>query len=182
MNEPQSLQELLDAAAARHGLSMRQLAVKARDADYRVVDTTLNAIRNGTYKSRPREETVRAIGWLAGVSDEVAFTAAGLPVPGPPFADELPPGVDTLTPKKRKVVIELLRVLIDDEEAGGEHDQRSAPKTPAGPGPASNVHALNPPDQGTPPPPAGLAARNLGTPSRGQQIRKRQDDDADTED
>jgi hypothetical protein len=93
------------------------------------VHTTLNAIAAGTYKSQPKADTVRAIAWLAGVTDEVAFTAAGLPVPGPPFADELPPGVDNLSPKARKALIDLMRVLVEEERDGdAEH---AAPMKPA---------------------------------------------------
>jgi hypothetical protein len=87
--------------------------------------TTINQIRQGLYKSKPREGTIRALAWLAGVTDEVAFTAAGQPVPGPPFAEELPPGVDNLPGKARKAAIDMLRVLVDlnkdaDEERHAE--------------------------------------------------------------
>lgn len=124
VNEPHSLQELIDVAMTRRDIrSGRGLANLAQAHGFRLTNTTVNALRAGTYKSRPTDETVRAIAWLAGVSDAVAFTAAGLRVPGPPFADELPPGVDILPPKKRKAVIELLRVLIEDEEvmANAQH-------------------------------------------------------------
>lgn len=116
MNDAQSLQDLLDLAMARHQVgSGRRLADVAKEHGFAVTHTTINAIRGRTYKSRPSDETLRAIAWLASVPDAVAFSAAGLVVPGPPFADELPPGVDTLSPKARRAVIELLRVLIDEE-------------------------------------------------------------------
>lgn len=129
VNEPRSLQELLDLAMQKRGVkSGRRLAQVAQDHGLVLTHTTVNALKAGTYKSRPTDETVRAIAWLAGVSDAVAFTAAGLRVPGPPFADELPPGVDILPPKKRKAVIELLRVLIEDEEVMA-NAQHAAPMT-----------------------------------------------------
>ena len=137
MNDPQTLRDLVLEAKQKRGASVRQLAFAAQEHGFKVTGTTLNGIAAGTYKSEPREVTVRAIAWLAGVSVEDAFTAAGLPVPGPPFADELPPGVDKLSPKARRAVIELLRVLVD-EEAGEEHDQRSAPMNPAGESPAQD--------------------------------------------
>ncbi|MCL1900070.1 MAG: hypothetical protein FWG11_06120 [Promicromonosporaceae bacterium] len=77
--------------------------------------TTLNHIGAGTYKSRPSAETVRAVAYLAGVSDDEAFTAAGLPIPGPPFADELPPDADELSPRSRKAVIEVIRAMLAAE-------------------------------------------------------------------
>lgn len=113
MNRPNSLSELVEIAI-RHrdtsGLGLSQLAAKKGT---QLTATTINQIRQGLYKSKPREGTIRALAWLAGVSGEVAFMAAGQPVPGPPFAEELPPGVDNLPPKTRKAAIDMLRVLVD---------------------------------------------------------------------
>lgn len=131
VNETLSLQQLVDQAVARHSTSVRQLGFMAKDHGFTVVGTTLSHIRAGRYKSVPTDDTIRAIAWLAGVSDEVAFTAAGQPVPGPPFAEELPPGVDNLSPKARKAVIEMLRVLVD-AEAGSNADQDKAQTNPPG--------------------------------------------------
>ncbi|WP_136017932.1 hypothetical protein [Arthrobacter silvisoli] len=116
MNQPQSLRDLVDLAVRRHDTSIRQLSFKAQEHGFRLAGTTLGNIRTGAYKSAPTTETIRAIAWLAGVSEAVAFTAAGQPVPGPPFADDLPPGVDNLSPKSRKVIIEMARVLVDLEK------------------------------------------------------------------
>ncbi|QDG88840.1 hypothetical protein [Pseudarthrobacter sp. NIBRBAC000502770] len=113
MNKPKSLRELVEVAITRHDTSGRQLAFLAQREGFTLATTTVNAIRQGTYKSTPTNETIKAIAWLAGVSDEAAFTAAGQPVPGPPFADELPPGVDNLPAKARKAAIDMLRVLVD---------------------------------------------------------------------
>jgi hypothetical protein len=127
VNAPTGLRELLDQALVQRDVrSGRRLAEIAHDAGYPVSHATINQIRSGSYASRPSDDTVRAIAWLAGVAEEVAFTAAELPVPGPPFADELPPGVDTLSPRKRKAVLDLLRVLIEDEERDGD-DRDAAP-------------------------------------------------------
>lgn len=114
--EPANLRELVQHACDRHRASGRQLALMAQQHGFRITTTTVNHIRSGTYKSKPDEQTIRALAWLAGVSDRVAFECAGRPLPGPPFADELPPGVDNLPPKARKVVIDLLRVLVSENE------------------------------------------------------------------
>lgn len=103
----------------------------AQREGFAITVTTINHLKAGTYKSVPAVETIRAIAWLAGVSDEVAFTAAGQPVPGPPLADELPPGTDNLSPKSRKAVIEMLRVLID-LEASSHDDQEQPEANPSG--------------------------------------------------
>lgn len=121
MNQPNSLSELVELAI-RHrdtsGLGLSQLAAKN---GFQLTATTINQIRQGLYKSKPRESTIRALAWLADVTDEVAFTAAGQPVPGPPFAEELPPGVDNLPAKARKAAIEMLRVLVDMNRAANAH-------------------------------------------------------------
>lgn len=117
MKQPESLKELVELAIQRHDASGLALSQMAQGAGYTVTYTTINQIRQGTYKSIPREPTLRALAWLAGVDDSVAFTAAGQPAPGPPFAEELPPGVDNLSPKSRKIMIDLARVLVDLEKA-----------------------------------------------------------------
>jgi hypothetical protein len=127
VNKPKSLRDLVEVAITRHDTSGRQLAFLAQREGFTLATTTVNAIRQGTYKSAPTNETIKAIAWLAGVSDEVAFTAAGQPVPGPPFAEELPPGVDNLPAKARKAAIDMLRVLVDmnkdDHALQQERDQ-----------------------------------------------------------
>ena len=121
---PQSLKELAQAAIDHQGMSARQIALKVGRQGKKLTYTTLNQMRSGTYKSVPRAETIRTLAWLAGVSEEVAFTAAGQPVPGPPLADELPDGADNLSPKSRRVIIDMLRVLIDLES---NHDKDTHP-------------------------------------------------------
>lgn len=123
MNEPDSLQGLAKAVLDKQQLSSRQIADKARRAGRRLSYTTLNSLAAGTYRSTPTPDTVRTLAWLAGVSESVAFHAAGLPVPGPPLADELPPGSDNLSPKSRAAVIQMLRVLIDLESNHDEHTE-----------------------------------------------------------
>lgn len=123
MNEPQSMQDLADLASAKRQMSVRQMSLLAKKEGLSITYTTLSQILAGTYKSIPRDSTIRAIAWLAGVSDEVAFMAAGQPVPGPPFAEELPPGVDNLPAKARKAAIDMLRVLVDmNKEVVGNGD------------------------------------------------------------
>lgn len=115
VNDTESLKGLVEMAVERHQTSARQLAFKAEEAGLKITYTTLNQIRSNTYKSTPGEPTLKAIAYLAGVEDSVAFTAAGQPVPGPPLADELPPGADNLSPKSRKAIVEMVRVLVDLE-------------------------------------------------------------------
>lgn len=123
MKQPQTLIELAELAVAKRDASGRRLAELAQNEGFALASTTFNHIRAGRYKSAPTDETIRAIGWLAGVSDEVAFAAAGQKAPGLPLADELPPGADNLSPKARKTIIDLTRVLIEYEtESHGNND------------------------------------------------------------
>lgn len=129
MDTTASLKDLLDVAVQKHQTFVRQLSWMAQEQGFAVEATTLGRIRNNTDNSRPTDETVRAIGWLAGVPESTAFAAAHRPVPGPPLAQELPEGVDSLPPRTRQVVIELLRVLV----VAQQHSDRSQGTTPREP-------------------------------------------------
>lgn len=133
MNNAESRQSLLDQAVVKRKTSIRQLGFAAQDAGYRVVGTTLGRIRAGRYESVPSAETIRAITWLAGVDESVAFESAGQPVPGPPLADELPPDTDNLSPKSRKVVVDMIRVCVgletDNNEQRTSGPEDSTPRT-----------------------------------------------------
>lgn len=74
--------------------------------------TTISQILKGNYRGEASDGTIRAIGWLAGVADKVAFTAAGHQPQGLPFASELPQGVDDLTAPERRAALDMLRVLV----------------------------------------------------------------------
>lgn len=74
--------------------------------------STASQILRGAYRGTPSPATVRAIGWLAGVTEEEAFAAAGQPAPGRPLADELPAATDTLNDRERTVVIDVVRALL----------------------------------------------------------------------
>lgn len=74
--------------------------------------STASQILRGAYRGTPSAATVRAIGWLAGVTEQVAFAAAGQPTPGRPLADELPASTDTLNDRERAVVIDVVRALL----------------------------------------------------------------------
>lgn len=138
MNETETLGGLVRRALADRGVSGRQLAALAEKAGHRVTHTTLNHLAAGTYRYAPSPETIRAIAWAAGVSESVAFAAAGVPMPGPPFSAELPPGVDYLSQPSRRAAVEILRALVRAEQAG-ENRGDGAPMTHAGGSPAPIV-------------------------------------------
>lgn len=159
MNESKSLKQLVDLAMQRRDASGLALSHLAQSAGYQITATTINAIRQGTYKSTPKRPTLEALAWLAGVDASVAFTAAGQPVPGPPFSEELPPGVDNLSPMSRKVVIDMVRRLVDleknadasstqDHEQPADVDNQGAEPRNAGAGQKTHLAAV--PDTVTP--------------------------------
>jgi len=116
-----TLAGLIDLAFERHEVrSGAELERVAQGLGYKIVATTINHIRANTYKPKPRKSTLEAIAKLAGVPVTVAYESAGLPAPGPSFAEQLPDGVDYLTPNERDVVIRLLRLLVERHEAGEE--------------------------------------------------------------
>lgn len=113
-----TLRDLIDGAMHRHQVKhVSNLERIAKRADHKIVATTISAIRNGTYNSEPSRATLAALAFLAGVTPEEAYAAAGLPVPGPPFAESLPDGVDLLSPTERKAVIGVLRAMVDARRA-----------------------------------------------------------------
>ena len=78
--------------------------------------TTIGQIINGTYKKVPTDGTIRGVAFLTGVDDAVAYAAAGRREPGPPFAAELPTGVDQLSPKERTVALDFLRFIVEQRK------------------------------------------------------------------
>jgi hypothetical protein len=123
----ETLRDLLNRASDLHdGASGRRLTDLARAHGFPVTHTTINQIRSGTYSAEPGERTLKAIAWLAQVDLARVYKAAQVPVPGPPLADELPPGSDYLTPRQRAAVITVIRAMLPAEDEGGEPDAEDA--------------------------------------------------------
>ncbi len=95
---------------------------RARPRGLSLNRTTISQVLKGTYKKAPEDGTIRAIGWLAGVADEVAFTAAGHQPQGLPFASELPQGIDDLTAPERRAALDMLRVLVAQRQEINRHE------------------------------------------------------------
>jgi hypothetical protein len=114
MTEQKTLAGLIDLAFEKHQVHSGAGLERVADGHgYKLVATTINHIRAGTYKPHPRKATLEAIAALAGVPIAVAYQAADLPTPGPSFSEQLPDGVDYLTPAERDVVIRMLRLLVE---------------------------------------------------------------------
>lgn len=77
MNEPSTLGEVIDAAAARHnGASGRRLAEIARKAGFTLSHATINRLRRGDIGETITEATLGALASLSGLSVEAVRTAA----------------------------------------------------------------------------------------------------------
>jgi len=171
---PRELERLVEAEESAHprGLSLNR--------------TTASQILRGTYKgsSSASDGTIRAVGWLAGVSDEVAFAAAGRRIPGPPFAMELPPGVDDLSPKERRAAIEILRALVAQRQEINRYVDSTADSAASTgtPGQASEDQEVVTPLRKPKPAALPQAARDVGTESEGRRRRREQDEAAERTD
>ena len=109
-----TLPGLIDHALVKHGVRyVTDLTKIAQRDGFEVVHTTLNQIRKGTYQHSPSRKTLEAIAYLAGVSYETARDAAGLASTGVSFASQLPSDVDRLTAKQRRILLAVIREMID---------------------------------------------------------------------
>ncbi|NUO59021.1 MAG: hypothetical protein HOV78_20360 [Hamadaea sp.] len=121
---------LREAMRLEQATSGRALGDLAQRRGLALTHTQINHILAGTYHSKPKRSTIDAIATLARVKPEVAYRAAGVPMAGKPFADELPPDVDLLKPHHRKAVIGVVRAFLSDVKA--EESSDGAPTTQAG--------------------------------------------------
>ena len=110
-----SLMDLIEIAAKRHGgASGRRLADVAQQAGHDISHATLNRLRQGTYASRPTDASIRAIAYLAEVSEAVAFAAVGV---RPPAAEtyQVPAEAQRMNTRQRRALDELLRAFVVDQ-------------------------------------------------------------------
>ena len=139
MNKPElSLRQIAEAASERHGgVRGRAFGRMAEERGLKLTYTTFDKILTGTYHSTPKPETLKALAVLAGLDEETVFRAAGLPEPMAPFAEQVPPDADLLTPPQREAVFAVVRQLAQAnkalhgaQRAGGDGDAEE-PRSPA---------------------------------------------------
>jgi hypothetical protein len=130
---PETLSDLLKQAQKLHANASGRRLAEIADANPKwggTIDRTqVNAILKGTYKSKPGPKLLRAIAGLAGVDVERAYQAAGMPLPGPPFAEDLPPDVDYLTPRQRRAIVTVIQAFLSSESKESDPDERSSSTT-----------------------------------------------------
>ncbi|OBJ81398.1 hypothetical protein A9W97_02440 [Mycobacterium gordonae] len=110
-----SLIDLIEIAATRHGgASGRRLAELAQRAGHDISHATLNRLRQGSYATRPSDTSIRAIAYLADVSENVAFAAAGVSAPAA-VVYQAPAEAQRMTTRQRKALDELIRAFAADD-------------------------------------------------------------------
>ncbi|UQE73875.1 hypothetical protein MYK68_14160 [Gordonia sp. PP30] len=137
-----TLQDLIQKARDA-GMSYRQMEDKVARAEeknprgMRISRATANNIARGRHSGPVSDEVIRAVAYLAEVPDQVAFAAAGRRTDGPPFASELPVGVDDLQPHERRVAIDFLRLLVSQRQELNRHERTAAHADPPAPEPGT---------------------------------------------
>lgn len=123
-HQPETLAEVVERAVARRNMSLADMAVLANQNGHQISTSPLGLIRTGRYYRHPRVPMLRALAWLAELPEAQVFALVGQPEPGPPLADDLPPGADYLSPASRQAVIALVRRLVAQERAEDDADDR----------------------------------------------------------
>ena len=107
-----SLIDLIEIAATRHdGASGRRLAELAQRAGHDISHATLNRLRQGTYATRPSDASIRAIAYLADVSENTAFAAAGVTAPAA-VVYQPPREAQRMSTRQRKALDEVIRAFV----------------------------------------------------------------------
>lgn len=128
---PMTLKEIAQAASDNNGGARgRQLGRIAERKGLTLSYTTVDKLLAGTYTSRPSRRTLEALAQLSGVPVEKVYAAAQVAPPQARFADQLPPGVDSLTPEQRKVIIDIIRVFLKDNRTIHRLENENAEKEP----------------------------------------------------
>lgn len=139
-----TLRDIAQLASDRlGGIRGRALDREAKRLGLTLSYTTVDKILAGTYTSRPNRHTLQALSQLSGVGLDEVYHAAGHTLPQKPLADQLPPEADSLTPDQRRVVIDLARVfvkqnqresalLLEANRRGIRDDQEHAEANPSG--------------------------------------------------
>jgi hypothetical protein len=113
----ESLADIIRAHQSATGDSSRDMQANARKAGARLSFTTVNSILNGDHTGAYKPYTLDAIAVVCGRSRSEVWRAAGRQLPSKPFADELPPGSDDLSPRSRRAVVGVIRALLAAEGA-----------------------------------------------------------------
>lgn len=113
----ETLRDLLNEVIERTGVSARELDRMAQKAGHRLAYSNVSSILNGTHGARYQRKTLEAIAAVGNFPLDRVYRAAEAPIPGRPFADDLPEGVDYLDADSRRAIIGVIRVLLKAQDA-----------------------------------------------------------------
>ncbi|WP_413456030.1 hypothetical protein ACLQ8T_06010 [Glutamicibacter sp. FR1] len=120
-NENPSLRDIAQRASDIHGgIRGRALDREAKKLGLTLSYTTVDKILAGTYTSRPTRATLEALSKMAQVPLSTVYEAANMTMPMRPFAEQLPPEVDTLKADQRRIMIDLARQFVKQNK----HEQK----------------------------------------------------------
>jgi hypothetical protein len=111
-SQNESLRDIALLAQKRHGGAGREMERIADQAGKSMSQTTFDRMISGQYRSRPKEQTLEALAYLAGVSLKRVYEAAGRKYVAAKFADQLPPDVDELDQDQREALIYAARAFL----------------------------------------------------------------------
>lgn len=112
-SQNESLRDIALIAQQRHdGVGGRQMQRIAERAGKTMSPTTFDRIVAGIYRSKPQAKTLEALAFLAGLSEERVYEAAGRKYVAAKFADQLPPDVDELDQDQREALIYAARAFL----------------------------------------------------------------------
>jgi hypothetical protein len=123
----ETLQDLLLEHQRKTGDSARDFERKAAALGHPVDRTTIAQIAAGTYRRKTQERTFDAIAAVTGVPVETVRALAGRPPRPKPFAEELPPDTDHLSPASRRAVVGVIRALLNAESGAVTPGDEASP-------------------------------------------------------
>lgn len=149
-DKPSTLREVAERASSKLGTTVRRdLEEKAERRGRKISRQTWNDLLNGKYNRKPGDDLLRNLAALSGVPLNDVRSAAGVPMPGSPFADDLPEDADYIQGNARKILIDAIRLFAQQGRRTAEleaqlkevgSDDRSAPNTKPGASPGNVTH------------------------------------------
>lgn len=126
-----TLQDVARTAAKRNGgKGGRALQRIAQSKGLTLSYATVDRILAGKYESTPQRQTIEALAVLAEMPLEEVYEAAGLPLPMAALAEQLPDGSDNLSTHQRRVVLDVIRGFIRDNDRMADLEQERDKRVP----------------------------------------------------
>ncbi|QCR53245.1 hypothetical protein C1N80_06370 [Brachybacterium sp. SGAir0954] len=120
-----TLQDVARLAADRNGgKGGRALQRIAESRGLTLSYATVDRILAGKYESRPQRNTIEALAVLSELPLEEVYEAAGIPLPMAPFSEQVPEGADRLTVDQRRVVLDVIRGFVRDNDRMADLERR----------------------------------------------------------